>query len=130
MDSIGSAPAHNPRSIAIELITAILLAGPIGYLVHDRRSSVVTYLALWAAVFPIQTISVSHEGHLVSLYWVVNALILCLGLAANHQGARLRRARHQRVAGQRFQPNRLTAATDRPPDAAPHGTALHDKPLP
>jgi hypothetical protein len=85
----------------MELINAILLAGPIGYLVRDRRRSIVTYLALWAAVFPIQTISVSHEGHLHPLYWVVNALILCLGLAANHQGARLRRARHQRVAAQR-----------------------------
>jgi hypothetical protein len=101
VDFIRSAPPHNPRSIAIELITALLLAGPIGYLVRDRRKSVATYLALWAAVFPIQTISVSHEGHLAALYWVVNALILGLGLAANHQGARLRRARHRRVAAQR-----------------------------
>jgi hypothetical protein len=101
VDSIGSAPPHNPRSIAIELITALLLAGPIGYLVRARRRSVITYLALWAAVFPIQTISVSHEGHLVPLYGVVNALILCLGLAANHQAARLRRARQRRVAARR-----------------------------
>jgi hypothetical protein len=85
----------------MELINAILLAGPIGYLVRHRRRSVVTYLALWAAVLPIQTISISHEGHLVPFYWVVNALILCLGLAANHQGARLRRARHRRVAPRR-----------------------------
>jgi hypothetical protein len=70
----------------MELITAILLAGPIGYLVRDRRRSVVAYLALWAAVFPIQTISVSHEGHLVPLYWVVNALILCLGRAGEPPG--------------------------------------------
>jgi hypothetical protein len=85
----------------MELIAAILLAGPIGYLVPHRRRSLVAYVALWAAMFPIQTISVAHEGRLDPLYWVVNALILCLGLAANHQGGRLRRARLRRSAAQR-----------------------------
>lgn len=78
----------------MELITAIAIAGPLGYLVRRGR---LAYLLLWAAIFPVQTVVVFSESGADdnALYWVFNALILGLGLTLNAAGARLRaRRRH------------------------------------
>ena len=77
----------------MELIAAVVLAGPLGYLVRSRRRSLALYLAAWVVIFPIQTVSVHHEGKLDPTYWPVNAVILALGIALNHAGSRLRARR-------------------------------------
>lgn len=78
----------------MELIAAVLIAGPLGYFVSNSRASLIAYLALWAVIFPIQTVVVFNEGDGDdTLYWVFNALILCLGIALNRGGARLRERR-------------------------------------
>ncbi len=58
------------------------------------------YLALWAVVFPIQTIVVFSESDDGSdvLYWVFNALILALGLGLSTLGAHLRERRTTEAA--------------------------------
>ena len=73
----------------MELILAILVAGPIGYLTETRRRALVVYLALWAIVFPIQTIVVHSDNadDIGVLYFVLNALILCLGIGLNQLGS-------------------------------------------
>jgi hypothetical protein len=79
----------------MELIAAVVLAGPIGYFVRSAKQARIIYLALWATIFPIQTyvvFSLSDDGS-DGMYWVVNALILCLGLGLNLLGARLRQRR-------------------------------------
>ena len=76
----------------MELIAAILLAGPLGYFARSSRSGLVLYLITWAIIFPIQTVVVSNAGDLELLYWVFNALILGLGIGLNRL-ARLRRER-------------------------------------
>ena len=73
----------------MELILAILAAGPAGYLTESRKRGLVVYLALWAIVFPIQTVvayAISDDGS-DALYWVSNALILCLGVGLNLLGS-------------------------------------------
>jgi len=78
----------------MELIAALLVAGPLGYLIRSRRRSVLAYLGVWAAIFPVQTAIVL--GNATSdewMYWPVNALILGLGVACNRIGARLARRR-------------------------------------
>ena len=75
----------------MELILATLGAGPIGFFTHTRRRALGLYLALWALVFPIQTVvvySTTDDGNDV-LYWVLNALILSAGIALNQLGSRL-----------------------------------------
>jgi hypothetical protein len=55
----------------VELILAILVAGPVGYLTSTRKRGLLTYLALWAIVFPVQTVvvySTSDDGS--DLLWV------------------------------------------------------------
>ena len=84
----------------MELILAILGAGPAGYLTATRRRGVVLYLVAWAVVFPIQTyvvFSLDNSGN-DALYWVFNALILAGGLTLNHLGAKLRKRRRDRAA--------------------------------
>lgn len=79
----------------MELISAILIAGPIGYFAATRRRAVALYLGWWAIVFPIQTIVVfnaSDDGN-GALYWIFNALILGLGLGMNKLGSVLRERR-------------------------------------
>jgi hypothetical protein len=75
----------------VELILALLGAGPIGYFTKSRKHALVVYLLLWAIVLPIQTVVVfamdGAGGD--ALYWVVNALILCLGIGLNLLGSRL-----------------------------------------
>jgi hypothetical protein len=85
----------------MELIAAILLAGPLGYFGGAHKRGLVLYLAVWALIFPIQTIDVySTSSHGDILYWVVNAVILTGGIGLNRVGARLRerRARTARSA--------------------------------
>ena len=77
----------------MELIAAIVLAGPLGFLVRSRP--LLAYLAVWAVIFPIQTVVVHAENadDIVPMYFVVNALILAGGIALNTLGARLRSRR-------------------------------------
>jgi hypothetical protein len=77
----------------MELIAAVLIAGPLGY--FGRHRGLVLYLAVWAIIFPIQTIVVHAENpdDIVAAYFVVNALILALGIGLNRLGSRLRPVR-------------------------------------
>ena len=77
----------------MELIAAIVFAGPLGYLVPSRP--LLAYLAIWAVIFPVQTVVVHSENpdDIQPLYFVVNALILAGGIGLNRLGARLRRRR-------------------------------------
>jgi hypothetical protein len=76
----------------MELIAAVLLAGPLGYFV---RRGLLAYLFLWAAIFPVQTIVVHAENpdDIVPMYFAVNAVILSGGICLNTLGARLRERR-------------------------------------
>ena len=79
----------------MELIAAIAIAAPLGYLIRPAQRARVLYLVVWVTVFPIQTIvvfSASGDGN-DAFYWVFNALILGLGLALNAAAARLRERR-------------------------------------
>jgi hypothetical protein len=82
---------------AMELIAAVLIAGPLGYFIRDPKRARTVYLALWALIFPIQTIVVINTtDSTTGDYWqypLVNAAILALGIGANHLGARLRARR-------------------------------------
>jgi hypothetical protein len=82
----------------MELITAILLAGPLGYFAPNRRLGLALYLVVWAAVLPIQTIVVHGENpdDINWQYAVVNAAILAAGVALNRQAARVRARRRSR----------------------------------
>jgi hypothetical protein len=84
----------------VELILALLVAGPAGYLTATRRRGVVIYLVAWAVVFPIQTFVVFSidDSDNDALYWVFNALILAGGLALNQVGSMLRKRRRGRAA--------------------------------
>jgi peptidoglycan/LPS O-acetylase OafA/YrhL len=87
----------------VELILAIVGAGPIGFFTHTRRRGLAAYLVLWAIVFPIQAAVVFSAGDDNSdpLYWVFNALILCLGIGLGLLGSMLgerRRARAEAAA--------------------------------
>jgi hypothetical protein len=81
----------------MELILAVLGAGPIGYFTKTLKRGVVTYLVLWAIVFPIQSIDVAADGHIDVLYFVVNALILFLGIGLNRLGSVLGDRRRAKV---------------------------------
>jgi peptidoglycan/LPS O-acetylase OafA/YrhL len=84
----------------MELITAVLLAGPLGYLGGTRRRGLVLYLLLWAIVFPVQSVVVHSENadDINPAYFVVNAVILALGVGLNSLGAMLRRRRAAKTA--------------------------------
>jgi hypothetical protein len=84
---------------AMELILALLGAGPIGFFSPTRRRALTAYLCLWAVVFPIQTIVVFSESgdDDNALYWIFNALILCLGIALNRGGALLAERRRSKL---------------------------------
>jgi hypothetical protein len=77
----------------MELIAAIVLAGPLGYLIRSRP--LLAYLVVWAVIFPLQTVVVHAENadDIQPLYFVLNAVILAGGIALNTLGARLRRRR-------------------------------------
>lgn len=48
----------------MELIAAILLAGPLGYFCSTRKQALMSYLVVWAVIFPIQTIVVHDAAQL------------------------------------------------------------------
>jgi hypothetical protein len=81
----------------MELIAAVLIAGPLGY--FGGKRSLALYLGLWAIVFPIQTIVVNAENadDIVVSYFVVNGVILALGIGLNRLGARLRGRQEQKA---------------------------------
>jgi len=71
----------------MELVLALLAAGPIGYLTSTRRKGLVIYLAAWAVVFPIQSVIVGvFSDDLAPLYLLLNAIILAGGLASLSSG--------------------------------------------
>jgi hypothetical protein len=82
----------------MELILAILGAGPIGYLAASPRLGLCLYLAVWALVLPVQTYVVFQDAPAGDWwqYVLVNAAILALGLALNTAGSRLRDRRRPR----------------------------------
>lgn len=82
----------------MELIAAILLAGPLGYYSRTRRLGLIRYLAAWVVIFPIQTIVVQNAkpSDIEPVYFVLNAVILSAGICANTFAAHLR----ERRAGQ------------------------------
>jgi hypothetical protein len=77
----------------MELIAAIVLAGPLGYFVRSRP--LLAYLVLWAVIFPVQTVVVHAENadDIEPAYFVVNALILAGGIGLNTLGTRVRHRR-------------------------------------
>jgi hypothetical protein len=84
---------------AMELILAIIGAGPIGWFSPTRRRALTIYLCLWAVVFPIQTIVVFSENGSDdnAMYWVFNALILGAGIGLNQLGTALAERRRTKV---------------------------------
>jgi hypothetical protein len=92
--------AAGPRADKLwgmELIAAILFAGPLGYFAKTPKQGLILYLLLWAVIFPIQTIVVFNDsasgGGDDWLYWVFNAVILAAGIGLNRLGAKLRERR-------------------------------------
>jgi peptidoglycan/LPS O-acetylase OafA/YrhL len=83
----------------VELILAIVGAGPIGFFIAGRRRGLAAYLCLWAVVFPFQTVVVfsSSGDDNNALYWIFNALILGLGIGLNRLGAELGQRRRARL---------------------------------
>ena len=83
----------------MELIAAILLAGPLGYLCSSRKRGLGLYLLAWAVIFPIQTavVHADNPDDTVPAYFVVNAVILGAGFALNALGARLGERRGRRA---------------------------------
>jgi hypothetical protein len=83
----------------MELMAAILLAGPLGYLTPNRRRGLILYLLVWAVILPIQTVAV-HNTDPDDINWqypVVNAAILTAGIALNWLGAAVRARRRSRL---------------------------------
>jgi hypothetical protein len=80
----------------MELIAAILLAGPLGYLSRSARRGLVLYLIAWAVIFPVQTVVVYADTDPSGndwLYWLFNAFILAGGIGLNRLGHHLGRRR-------------------------------------
>jgi hypothetical protein len=86
----------------MELIAAVLVAGPLGYFIQSRTRGrgIAIYLVLWAVIFPIQTAVVHAENadDIEPMYFVVNAVILAGGIGLNTLGARLRERRRRVVS--------------------------------
>ena len=84
----------------MELIIAIVLAGPLGYLAPTRRLGLIVYLLVWAVVLPLQTIVVHSENpdDINAAYPLVNALILAGGVALNRLGAAMGERRRRRTS--------------------------------
>ena len=82
----------------MELIAAIVLAGPLGFFVRSRP--LLAYLAIWAVIFPVQTVIVHSENadDISWQYFVVNAVILAGGIGLNTLGTRQRRRRLETIA--------------------------------
>ena len=84
----------------MELIIAIVLAGPLGYLAPTRKLGLILYLVVWAIVLPIQTIAVHSENpdDINAAYPVVNSAILAGGVALNRLGAAMGERRRRTSA--------------------------------
>ncbi|MEA2171206.1 MAG: hypothetical protein QOF76_4506 [Solirubrobacteraceae bacterium] len=82
----------------MELILAIVAAGPIGWFAPDLATARRRYLLLWVAVFPLQTVVVILTDDIDPLYFVLNVPILLLGLTANTCGQYLARRRSGAIA--------------------------------
>jgi hypothetical protein len=86
----------------MELIAAVLIAGPLGYFVQSRTRvrGIAIYLVLWSVIFPIQTTVVHAENadDIEPMYFIVNAVILAGGIGLNTLGARLRERRRRVVS--------------------------------
>jgi hypothetical protein len=80
----------------MELILAILLAGPTGFLLRSYRRGLAVYLATWAIVLPIQTVAVYSQDDGGWLYWLINAAILAAGIGLNRLGWTVGRRRRSR----------------------------------
>ena len=97
----------------MELIAAILLAGPLGYFVNR---GLLAYLAVWAVIFPLQTVVVYADTDPAgndALYWVFNAVILALGVGLNRLGHRLRVARRKVQGAVVMRPEPATKTIER-----------------
>jgi len=81
----------------MELIAAIVLAGPLGFFVRSRP--LLAYLVIWAVIFPVQTVVVHSENadDISWQYFVVNAVILAGGIGLNTLGTRQRRRRLETI---------------------------------
>ncbi len=77
----------------MELIAAVLLAGPLGFLCRTRHRGLGLYLLAWAAIFPLQTTMVLPDDDEPVAYFVVNAIILAAGVGLNALGRRVRERR-------------------------------------
>jgi uncharacterized protein YqgC (DUF456 family) len=79
----------------MDLILAVIGAGPIGFYTSTRRKGFLVYLAAWTVVFQVQTIVlfIIDDGANNAVYWVVSAVILCLGIGLNRLGSVLRERR-------------------------------------
>jgi hypothetical protein len=79
----------------MELIAAILLAGPLGFFIRSRRVARASYLVASAVIFPIQTVVVHHASpdDINVSYFVINVIIVAAGVGLNALGARLRARR-------------------------------------
>jgi hypothetical protein len=72
----------------MELIAAVLIAGPLGYYVQSSKRALIAYLGVWAVIFPIQTIIVVPDEASDPTYWILNGVILAAGIGLNRLGAR------------------------------------------
>ena len=70
----------------MELFTAVILAGPLGYLAPSRQAGLVLYLLAWALMLAVQLVAVGAPAPADP---AVNALILALGVACVLLGARM-----------------------------------------
>jgi hypothetical protein len=70
----------------MELILAVLVAGPMGFFARSSRLGLLLYLSAWVIVFPIQTVVVFADGDGDLSYWFVNAVILAAGIGLHRLG--------------------------------------------
>jgi peptidoglycan/LPS O-acetylase OafA/YrhL len=79
----------------MELIAAIVLAGPLGYFCRTRKQGLGLYLVAWGVIFPIQFVVVHHENadDISAVYFIFNAVILAAGIGLNTLGAHVRERR-------------------------------------
>ena len=70
----------------MELFTAVVLAGPLGYLAPSRQAGLALYLLAWALMLAVQLVAVGAPAPADP---AVNALILALGVACVLLGARM-----------------------------------------
>jgi hypothetical protein len=82
----------------MELIAAVLIAGPLGYFVRPSKRALVAYLIGWAVIFPIQSIVVVPEEASDPTYWILNAVILAGGIGLNRLGVKFGDRRREGAA--------------------------------